>query len=123
MAKMASRSLERAIIWPPSGAESIIDTFDYAQLAPVKAADPDIKDYQTAITGLKQQWVEWEPGIRVMCDVSCGRNRPILLEAWCRPAFDIRSPWFIPSICLNDQEAGWGQVCLAWYVQGHDSFG
>ena len=106
--------------------QTCIDTFHYTQLARDQAADPDINDYQTAITGLKPQWVEWEPGIQVMCDVSRGRKRPILPEAWRRPAFDIIHGLSHPSVRATKKLVGdkfvwhgmskdmtaWAQRCL-----------
>ena len=90
--------------------------FDYAQLAQDQEADPDINDYQMAITGLKQEWVELEPGIKIMCNVLRGRNHPILPADWRRPAFDIVHGLSHPSVrmtkkLIRDKLARSGKVC------------
>ena len=75
-----------------------ITTLDYRALAEDQRSDPDILTYGTAITGLQPSWVELVPGIKVLCDLSTGRNRPILPPPWRRRAFDLKHGLAHPSI-------------------------
>ena len=109
-----------------SAIQTCVDSFNYTQLAKDQATDPDILDYPTAVTGLKPQWVEWEPGVRIMCDVSRDINRPILPPCWRRPAFDIIHGLSHPSVRTTKRLVGdkfvwhgmskdvteWAQRCL-----------
>ena len=106
--------------------QTCVDTFNYVQLSRDQANDPDILDYPTAVTGLKPQWVEWEPGVRIMCDTSRNVNRPILPPSWRRPAFDIIHDLSHPSVRTTKRLVGdkfvwhgmskdvstWAQQCL-----------
>ena len=62
---------------------------DYRAMSTAQQDDPDIQYYRSAITNLRLKDVPFEEGnFTLLCDVSTGRARPIVPEAWRRRVFD-----------------------------------
>ena len=62
---------------------------DYRAMASDQQMDPDVQNYRTAISNLRLEDVPFENGaFSLLCDVSTGKARPIVPEAWRRRVFD-----------------------------------
>lgn len=56
---------------------------DYAHMALDQESDPDVQAYRTAVSGLKLVDVPLdEGGSTLLCDMSRGQPRPVVLGAW-----------------------------------------
>ena len=61
---------------------------DYAALAQAQVDSEEVQLYRTACTGLRLKDVSFADGtFTVLCDISTGRARPIVPEAWREPIF------------------------------------
>ena len=60
---------------------------DFRAVAEAQARDPEAPAYKTSITGLKWKEIDMD-GIKLLCDVSTGKPRPLLPQQFRRPAFD-----------------------------------
>ena len=63
-----------------------IDFIDFHQLAKDQSSSIEIKAYRIAITGLVLQDVPFED-TTLLCDVSLGKPRPVILREWTRKVF------------------------------------
>ena len=64
---------------------AILPGINYQQLAADQVSDPDVQAYRTAITNLKLADVPFsDSAFSLLCDVSTGSSRPIILESWRR---------------------------------------
>ena len=62
---------------------------DFKAMAREQQGDPEMQAYRTAITDLKFQDVPVDDsGLTLLCDVSTGRQRPVVPQAWRRRVFD-----------------------------------
>ena len=62
---------------------------DYGELANAQVKDPDVQAYRTAITKLRLVDVPFADGaFTILCDISTGSARPVVLEMWRRRVFD-----------------------------------
>lgn len=62
---------------------SVTPGIDYKELAKAQQADPEMKDYRTAITGLKLQDITFKDhDATLLCDVSGTKPRPVVPEPW-----------------------------------------
>lgn len=64
-----------------------LPTIDFRQLAADQAASEEIAAYQTSITGLRFDNVQFDD-CTVLCDVSTGKPRPVVPREWTRRVFD-----------------------------------
>ena len=73
---------------PPTMVSAILSPdIDYRQLSADQATSDEIRAYSTAITDLQLQDVPMTD-FTVLCDVSTGRQRPVVPREWTRPIFD-----------------------------------
>ena len=60
---------------------------DYRSLAADQAVSEEIAAYRTSITGLRFEDVD-RFGVKVLCDTSTGRPRPVVPKEWTKKVFD-----------------------------------
>ncbi len=63
---------------------------DFKAMAQDQHADPETHAYRTAVTGLQFQDipVDSSSGLTLLCDVSTGKQRPVVPKSWHRRIFD-----------------------------------
>ena len=92
-------ALSRASPPPAQLVAALHDGLDFAAMAEDQAGDPEVQAYRTAITGLSFQDIPVAGSNRtLLCDVSTGRQRPVLPASWRRKAFDVVHNLSHPSV-------------------------
>ena len=77
---------------------------NYTAMAAAQQEDKEILAYRTAILGLELEDVQFGPtNTTLLCDVSTGHHRPIILAAWRRRIFDTVHDLAHPSIRATRQ--------------------
>ncbi len=81
----AADALSRAFI------STLHEGIDYKAMAEDQRTDPEIHAFRTAITGLRFEDVllEEDSGLTLLCDVSTGRQRPLVPKVWRKKVFDV----------------------------------
>ncbi len=64
---------------------------DFRAMAQEQQADPEIHAYRTAVTDLKFEDipVDDSSGLTLLCDISTGKQRPVVPATWRRRVFDV----------------------------------
>lgn len=101
---------------------------DYTAMALAQKDDEEMKDYRTAISGLRLEDVNFgTAGETLLCDVSTGDPRPIVPVSWRRKAFEAVHNLSHPSVRatrtlmarkfmwhgMNKQVSSWAKNCIA----------